>query len=403
MTHVTPTANPRAAAPARGLAAAPSLTVLSDQPERWTALGKNPITFDEARERVAAADAADGHRHDLGIGDLSAYVVVPLGAVPSDYDVARGDHPATSACLATVRVPGRRDRAWPMRRAAFGQLAETIGAPPKYLLGLPPQLATACVSVGLQRLDERSGSKLMRLAGGEARSLVSDRYAPLDNDLVLDTVETTLRGMGMLRDVRITDLAVGPTLSMRIVLPGEAAPVKAGDVIQHGLDVLNGEVGNRSVSIAPVTYRLVCTNGMRRWDAGATKRWNHVGDPQRLRDAFRDAVPVALADARGLRERMASAVDQLIDDALGEIEGLSAFGFGVGETRAIARDLFADRGLALPSSTDAWADTVRAAALPVSVYDVANAITHVAQSRSGVDERLSYEEAGGAYLLRRTR
>jgi hypothetical protein len=203
----------------------------------------------------------------------------------------------------------------------------------------------------------------------------------------------------MLGDVRVTDLAVGPTLSMRIVLPGESAPVKAGDVIQTGLDLLNGETLNRSVSLAPVTYRLVCLNGMRRWENGIARRWNHVGDPERLAERVRDAVPVVLAEAKGLRERMAVAVDRLVDDVIGEIEGLSAFGFGVAETRDVARDLFADRGLALPAATDQWRDAIAGSA--VSVFDVANAVTHLAQSR-GVDDRLAYEERAGAYLYRRT-
>ena len=373
---------------ATGLAAAPSLTVLSDQPEKWTAHGKSPITWSEARERVAVADAADGVRSDLAIGDLSAFVV--------------GPNPAGVASLAAIPVPGRPNHGLlPMRKAAFRHLASAIGAPADYLLGLPAKLATACISTGLQRLDPKNTSKLLRLANDEVRAVASDRYAPLDNALVLDTTERSLRALGMLSDVRVTDLAVGPTLSMRIVLPGEDKPVRKGDIISYGFDILNGETLNRSVSIAPSTYRLVCLNGMRAWSTGAAKRWTHVGDPERLRQAFTDALPVALAESKGLRERMVTAVDRLIDDALGEIEGLSAFGFGVGETRAIARDLFNDRGVALPTATDQWQDVIASAA-PVTVYDVANAITHVAQTRN-VDDRLTWEEAGGAYLLRRTR
>lgn len=387
MTHATPqTPNPNA----RGLAATPSMTVLDDQPERWHAHGRDPITWDQARERVAAADDADGRREDLAIGDLSAWVVGP-----------RQDG---VACLTPIPVPGRPNPGLiPMRRSAFRHLVAALpGKPPAdYLLGLPAKLATACLSTGLQRLDPDNTSKLLRMANGEARALASEKYAPLDNGLVLDTAERTLRALGMLGDVRVTDLAVGPTLAMRLVLPGEQIAVKAGDVIQHGLDLGNGETLTRSVSVAPSTFRLVCTNGMRRWEKGAAKRWSHVGDPERLRQAFQDAVPVALAEARGLRDRMRTAVDRLVDDALGEIEGLSVFGFGVGETRAIARDLFGDRGLALPAAVDTWADAIQGAA-PVTVYDVANAITHVAQTR-GVDDRLAYEEAGSAYLLRRTR
>lgn len=385
----TTTRNGAPGRPLAGLAGTPGLAVLDDQPERWTAYGRDPLTWDVAREHVAAADDLDGARSDLAIGDLSSWVVGPR---PED----------GVACLTPIPLPGRPAQGLiPMRKGAFRHLAASIGAPADYLLGLPAKLATACVSTGLARLDSKNTSKLLRLAGGEARALASERYAPLDNALVLDTVEATLRGLGQLRDVRITDLAVGPTLSMRIVLPGEGKAVKVGDVVQSGFDLLNGEVLNRSVSITPSTYRLVCLNGMRSWSAGNARRWAHVGDPTRLREAFQDAVPVALAEAHGLRDRMATAVDRLIDDALDEIEGLSAFGFGVTETRAIARDLFADRGLVLPTALDQWTDAIQGAAA-VSAYDVLNAITHTAQSR-GTDDRLTWEERAGAYLHRATR
>jgi hypothetical protein len=389
VTHAIPTPNGNRNPNARGAAAEPSLIVLDDQPESWTAHGRAPLTWDQARERVAAADRADGARSDLAIGDLSSWACGPR----------REDG---VACLTPIPVPGRPDPGLiPLRRGAFRHLAAALKAPPDYLLSLPAKVATMALSVGIQRLDPKDTSKLLRLAGGEARALASDEYAALDNDLVLDTAERTLRGLGRLGDVRVTDLAIGPTLSMRIVLPGDAAPVRVGDVVSTGIDLRNGETLTRSVSVAPVTYRLVCLNGMVRFENGVAKRWAHRGDPERLRQAFTDHVPVALAEATGLRDRMRAAVDRLVDDALAEVEGLSAFGFGVTETRAIARDLYADRGLALPTAIDTWADVVRGS--PVSVYDVANAITHVAQSRPSVDDRIAYEEAGASYLIRRTR
>lgn len=374
---------------ARGLAAVPSMTVLPDQPERWTASGRDPLTWDQARERVAEADRADGARTDLAIGDLTAW--------------AFGPREDGVACITPIPIPGRPNPGLiPLRKGAWRHLASAIGAPADFVLGLPPKLASAVVSTALQRLNPDESSKLLRLAGGEARAIASERYAPLDNAMVLDTAEATLRAMGMLRDVRVTDLAVGQTLALRIVLPGEATPVKAGDVIQTGVDLTNGECLNRSVGIAPSTYRLVCLNGMRRWENGIAKRWSHVGDPRRLAEAFRDHLPVAIAEGRGLRDMMRESLTALVDDALGEIEGLSAFGFGVAETRAVARDLFAGRGLALPKATETWAETIRGSE-PVSVFEVANAITHTAQAQTHVDDRLAWEERAGSYLARRTR
>lgn len=374
-------------APTRALPA--RLAVLPDQPERWHAgSAAAPLTWDQARERVAQSDAADGARTDLAIGEMGAWV---LGPRPSD----------GVACLAPIPLPGRPSPGLiPLRESAFRHVCAMLGAPAGYMLKLPAKLATACLSTGTAELPPGTG-KLLRLAGGQARALASERYAPLDNEVALDTAERTLRALGILGDVRVSDLALGPTMSLRVILPGENVAIKAGDVISTGFDLINGEILNRSISLTPVTYRLVCTNGMRSWDKGSARRWNHVGDPKRLHEAFADALPVALAEANGLRERMRASVDRLIDDALGEIEGLSAFGFEASETREIARDIYDTRGVVLPASIDAWGDMIRATG-PISVYDVANAITHVAQTRK-VDARLTWEEAGGAYITRRMR
>lgn len=375
---------------ASGLAAHPPLRVLPDQPERWTATGREPLTWDQARERVAAADREDGQRQDLAVGDLSSWLVGP------------GEDGV--AVLTPVPVPGRphNGQRFPIRARAFGHLATAIGAPPQYLLRLPAKLATACLATGMQQIHPDQSSKLLRLAGGQVRAVASDRYAPLDNDLVLDTAERTLRALGRLSDVRVTDLAVGPTLSMRIVLPGEDKPVKAGDVVQVGVDLLNGETLNRSVSITPMTHRLVCLNGMRRWEHGAARRWSHVGDPERLRQAFTDALPVALSEAHGLRDAMARSLDRLVDDAIAEIDGLGeTLGWTRGQRSTVTDDLFRTRGVALPADSESRR-TAALGAGAVSVWDVANAVTHVAQTLS-VDDRLGYEEAAGAYLLRRTR
>lgn len=362
------------------------LKVLPDQPESWGRHGGEPLTWDAARERVALADANDGARSDLGIGDVTAWVVGPR---PSD----------GVACIAPIPLPGRPNPGLiPLRKSAFRHVCAMIGAPADYVGKLPAKLAMACISTGMQELAP--AGKLLRLAGGEARALASERYAPLDNEAVLDHAEKALRALGILGDVRVSDLALGPTMSMRMIMPGEAKAIAVGDVIMTGFDLLNGEILNRSVSITPTTFRLVCLNGMRRWDAGATKRWNHVGDPKRLSEKFADALPVALAEAKGLRERMQQSLTTLVDDALSEIAGLSQFGFTASETREIAADVYDARGIVLPKSTDAWGDMVRATG-PLTVADVANAITHAAQTR-GVDQRLAWEEAGGAYLMRRT-
>lgn len=366
------------------------LKLAEDQPAKWEDFPGEGVTFHDAAERIIAADDEDGERQDIGISRLDTW--------------AFGWTVDGVAALATRPAPGRDHREVPLRSHAFTQLCSRVGAPTPYIKKLPAKLQAAALNWGIKEEASQNGN-LLRLASGEARALLSDRYAPFDNRLVIEVLEDTLRKAGMLHDVRVRSVAYGKTASMRMTLPGDDLvienPTKVGDVVEIGLDLLNGEIGNRSVSISPVTWRLVCLNGMRSAQKLGTTRLNHIGDPERLKEAFRDGVPAALASAQGLGDTMQKSIDVMLDDVLGELGALSAFGFGKGDARDVAADVLAERQVALPEDTDEWVDAF-ARAGQVTAWDVGNAITHVAQTRE-TDRRLEMEEAAHAYLLRRTR
>lgn len=367
------------------------LRLHGDQPEKWVNFGGEGISFHEAASRILAADAKDGTRDDLGIASLDTW--------------AFGPTTDGVAALATIPAPGRERRLFPLRSNAFAQLCSRAGAPSSYIASLPSKLQMACVNHGMQQKARQNGN-LVRLAGGEIRAILSDRYAPLDNHMVIEVLEKTLRSAGMLADVRVRSISTGLTASLRMTLPGSDLiienPRKKGDIVEVGLDLLNNEVGGRAVSITPVLWRLACLNGMRSADRSHQQSLRHVGSAERLSEAFRDAVPAALAASRGMGQRMAKSVDLLVDDLLSEFEGLhKAFNLNVSDTRDVAADVLSERQIALPAKTDDWASAF-AQAGSVSVFDVVNGITHVAQSR-GTDRRLEMEEAAHAYLRRRTR
>ena len=204
--------------------------------------------------------------------------------------VLAGEHLA----LAAVPFPGVRERApLVLRQNAFSQLCARMGAPAPYLLGLPAKLQLACANYGMSRLADRSG--LVRLAGNEARAIVSDRYAKLDDEVVLEALYESLGRLGLLGSIRVRAVATGGMTALRMSFPNEAREILPSDPIEYGLDISNGELGARSVGITSSTYRLVCTNGMRAWRSDANMRLRHVGSPNKLREAFLDGIPVALA------------------------------------------------------------------------------------------------------------
>jgi hypothetical protein len=354
-----------------------------DQREQWLTHTR-PIAYEEAAQLVLDAHVADGERDDLVAHDLRTW--------------AFGSSDARTMQLVPVPFAGRpQSGPVALRDLAFGQLAQRIGAPPGYIRELPAKLQMANMNWGLAREPRPA---LLRLAGGEVRAIVSDKYVALDDELLLDVARDVLRATGFHDDAVVRATVVGPHTVLRVTVPSDGVAVKPGDVIEWGVDIANSELGLRSVQVTPITYRLICSNGMRAWRSEAALRLRHIGDPKRLHDQLRDAVPIAFAEARGDVEKWKRAVDVIIDSALDEIESLRALGLGQAEVQAIGRRVV-EGGALLPASTSNESLT-QLLAVPTTAFEMANAITATARDRSDVASRLTLEESAHRYLTRRT-
>lgn len=86
----------------------------------------------------------------------------------------------------------------------------------------------------------------------------------------------TLPILGGLPDIRFESCQITESrMYIKAVNPRLQAEVSPGDIVQAGVIISNSEVGLGSVSIQPLIYRLVCSNGMVVNEAAA--RRNHVG------------------------------------------------------------------------------------------------------------------------------
>lgn len=352
-----------------------------DQREHWLA-HLEPKPFDTAADEILGLHKHDGHRDDVVVGDLRAW--------------AFGSSDGATAQLAAVL--GDRTPPHALRELAFSQLCTRLGAPSSYIRELPGRLQVACLNHGLVHAQQPA---LLRLAGGEVRAVLGGAYAPIDDADLLDLVADALDHAGLRGSAMVRASATGNTTLMRITMPGDPYVVKPGDVVERGIDITNSEVGLRSVGITPISYRLVCSNGLRAWKSESTSRFRHVGDPKRLRDLLRGAIPVALAEARGDLERWRRAVDLIADSALEEIESLRGFGLGSTEVQAVGRHLALEQG-AMPSTLRDFDVVSEMLKKPVTVFDLTNAITATARDRSTAT-RIAMEDAAGGYLARRTR
>lgn len=362
---------------------AESLISLPDQRDHWRSYD-TPLGIDEAIELVVRSAEADGPRVDHEAIDLRAWA---FGSTDGE-------------TMALTRVPFRgRPRREPLRLRdhAFSQLCQRLGAPATYIRRLPAKLQVACMNYGLTR--ERRPA-LLRSSGDELRAILSDRYAPLDDTELFDVLGQELDGIGYRDEMRVRSLGTGSTTVLRITLPGEGVPIQKDDVIEYGIDVANSELGLRSVEITPVTYRLVCANGMRAWKSETAMRMRHVGDPARLAERLRDAIPLAFAEARGDLDRWRRSVDVMIDDALEEVASLRSFGLSSASLRDVERELSREANL-LPAISNARSVSEALESARVSAFQVANAMTATAKGNASTIGRLSMEEAAHRYLARR--
>lgn len=367
----------------RTSALAVPLTPRPDQPERWIT-HSTPVPFDAAAQSILQAHQEDGERDDTAVDRLDTW--------------SFGSSDSESMQLLRVPFAGRLDgELLTLRELAYSQLCAKLGIPAAYIRTLPRKLQEACVNLALVG---QNSPALLRIAGDEVRAVVSDRYAAVDDRLLLEVVADTLDRTGFRDDARVRAVAVGPHTLLRITLPNEAIPVRVGDVIEHGIDIGNSELGLRSVQVTPVTHRLVCLNGMRAWKSEASLRMRHIGDPERLRDQLRDAIPVAFAEARGDLDRWKRSVDLLVDSALEEIEALRSHGLSTAEVQSVGKT-FAETHVQLPerSSAQSLSDALNTR---TSAFEIANAITAAARARDSVPARLALEEVGHRYLTAAT-
>lgn len=121
--------------------------------------------------------------------------------------------------------------------------------------------------------DKEPARRMVRSLDGKARAFLSDRYRPLDNFQLAEAVLPVAMAQPQVRmeSSQFTE----SRFYMKLVFPKIETEVKKGDVVQLGLNISNSEVGNGSLAVQVMVFRLVCLNGLIVPDMG--QRRYHVG------------------------------------------------------------------------------------------------------------------------------
>ena len=254
-----------------------------------------------------------------------------------------------------------------------------------------PQLLAQNVNAWFQR---EPSVRMIRTIEGTARAFLSNRYRRIDNLDIASIVLPVLQDMeGMhFESCQLTE----SRMYIKVVNPRLQADVVPGDVVQAGVIISNSETGLGSVTIQPLIYRLVCSNGMVINDA-KTRR-NHVGRAATSDEDFsiysnetlladdhafvlkiKDTVRAAISEARFAQavSRMRESTEAMLDTKqLPAIVKLASSSFGIteDESNGVLEHLITGGDF--------------------SLYGLANAVTRFSQDVESYDRATKLEEIG---------
>ncbi|MBH2008589.1 MAG: DUF932 domain-containing protein [Xanthomonadaceae bacterium] len=278
------------------------------------------------------------------------------------------------------------------------QLASKLSIPYAYFERMrteQPALLDSNVNTWLQCDD---GRKMLRTLDGQARAVLSDRYRRLDN---YDLANAVIPILKTLDNMRFESVELTATrMYLKVVVPPLSYTMSPGDIVQAGIVITNSEVGHGSLSVQPLLFRVVCSNGLIVPDRALRK--THIGralgsedndvkvyqeDTLRADDkAFfmkvRDVVQATVTETAFLeaaRKMQATMGIHLAGDPIRSIDVLAdRYALNDGERAGVLRHLINGGDL--------------------SGYGLVNAVTHFSQEVEDYDRATEFEEIGGRLI-----
>ena len=272
--------------------------------------------------------------------------------------------------------------------------AEYLGIPQKYYELMRTDAPELLAYNANYWFSQKNELRTLRTMDGCARAFLSNRYRRIDN---LDIASVTLPVIGELPEARFVSTQITEDfMYIKVVNPRLQADVVPGDVVQAGDIISNSETGLGSVTIQPLIYRLVCSNGMVINDA-KTRR-NHVGRAATSEEDFsiysnetlladdhafvlkiKDTVRAAISEARFAQavSRMRESTEAMLDTKqLPAIVKLASSSFGIteDESNGVLEHLITGGDF--------------------SLYGLANAVTRFSQDVESYDRATKLEEIG---------
>ena len=255
-----------------------------------------------------------------------------------------------------------------------------------------PQLLTLNANGWFAKMPQ--AKRMLRTLDGTARALLSDRYRRIDNFEVASAVLpiiSRMEGAGV-ESCELTD----SRMYLKVVNPRVTAEIKKGDIVQAGVLISNSEVGMGSVTVSPLIYRLVCSNGMIAED-GKLRKY-HVGRANESREDFSIYRNETIeADDKAFLMKLEDSVKAAVDQArfaaiVDKLRESTEATFQPQQVQQVVELASKEYGF-----TDSESNGILghlAAGGDLSLYGLANAVTRQAQDVASYDRSTELEATG---------
>ena len=255
-----------------------------------------------------------------------------------------------------------------------------------------PQLLTLNANGWFAKMPQ--AKRMLRTLDGTARALLSDRYRRIDNFEVASAVLpiiSRMEGAGV-ESCELTD----SRMYLKVVNPRVTAEIKKGDIVQAGVLISNSEVGMGSVTVSPLIYRLVCSNGMIAED-GKLRKY-HVGRANESREDFSIYRNETIeADDKAFLMKLEDSVKAAVDQArfaaiVDKLRESTEATFQPQQVQQVVELASKEYGFTDSESSGILGHL--AAGGDLSLYGLANAATRQAQDVASYDRSTELEATG---------
>lgn len=281
---------------------------------------------------------------------------------------------------------------------ASAQVQDFLSIPHRYaqlLQGSDPSLLVENLNRRMAKFP--SDRRMVRTLEGNARAFMSDGYRRIDNDILFDGMYPVLSRLGAsIESANVSD----DFMHIQAIFHKTEGEIRKGDVVRYGVAIRNSEVGRGAVSISPLIYRLVCTNGM--VVADQARRRAHIGG------SFLEGQDSWIALSSETQMLKTRAIVAEMGEYLEAMASPEMFAKTLGNLREVAdQELPADPTLVVESLAARYALSkpegesalvALAAGRDMTRWGLANAVTVLANTTENYDRAMELETLGGRIM-----